>query len=52
MRWWHTIDRNDEGRKLFSRLDDVGMEMKWDRDDAWKVDEALDLYEKQDGDYT
>ena len=38
------MDRDDKGQKLFSRLDDIGMEMKWDRVDAWDVEEAWDFY--------
>ena len=46
------MDRDDEGQKLFSELDDVGLEMKlerererdddeaWDWDEAWVLDEA------------
>ena len=45
------MDRDDEGQKLFSPLDDIGMETKWDGDDALDVDEAWVLDEARDGDY-
>ena len=46
------MERDDARRRLFSGLDDIWMETKWDRDDTWDVDEAWVLHEARDGVYT
>ena len=46
------MDRDDEGQKLFSPLDDIRMETKRDRGDALDLDEARVLDKARDGHYT